>query len=246
MPLAVAALPLPYLMREYGSAYGWIPPLTFNGIRNTLAALAGGIPLLVAMATLGTVAVVSHRRDRRIWLILAAALLPIVVAILVSVFRPMLLGRYLVVSLPFIAILAGVGLSAIRPVVARAAVVGVLGVLTVLALPTAYKDDHQQDWRSAGAWIAGAAQPGDELIATPWGLRPLDYYMRAGAGSVPDSTGIGAALTGDPPERLWLVMTNLSRRQRGEVLDELGARFEPGEAHEFGAKVTVVLMTPRE
>ena len=247
VPLAVAALPLPYLMREYGSAYGWIPPLTLNGIRNTLAALTGGIPLLVAMATLGTVAVVAHRRDRRIWLILAAALVPIVAAILVSVFRPMLVGRYLVVSLPFIAILAGVGMSAIRPVVARAAVIGALGVLIALAVPTAYKDDHQQDWRSAGAWIAGAAQPGDAVVVTPWGRRALGYYMtRADEGLVPESTGIRAALTGDPPERLWLVMANLSRRERGELFDKLSARFEPGEAREFGARVTVVLMTPRE
>jgi len=247
IPLAVAVLPLPYLMLTYGSSYGWIPPLTLNGIRNTLAALASGIPLLVAMATLGTVAVVTQRRDRRIWLILAAALVPIVVAILVSVFRPMLLGRYLVVSLPFIAILAGVGLSAIRPVVARAAVIGVLGILIALAVPTAYKDDHQQDWRSAGAWIADAAQPGDEVIVTPWGLQQLGYYMnRADAGSVPLPTGIRAALTEDPPERLWLVMANLSRRERREVLGELGARFERGEAREFGAKVTIVLMTPRE
>ena len=247
VPLAVAAVPLPFLMLEYGAGYGWIPPLTFNVIRNTLAGLTGGIPLLVAMATLVTVAVVAHRRDRRIWLILAALLLPIVVTILVSVFRPMLLGRYLVVSLPFIAILAGVGLTAIRPVVARAAVIGAVGVLIALAVPVAYKDDHQQDWRSAGAWIAGAAQPGDHVIATPWGQGPLGYYLRrAETGAVPVPTGIRAALTEDPPERLWLVMANLSRRERREVLDELGARFEPGEVRRFGAKVTVVLMTPRE
>jgi mannosyltransferase len=246
VPLALAALPLPYLMLAYGGGYGWIPQLTLNGIRNTLAALAGGIPLLVAMAALGTVAVVTHRHDRRIWLILAAALMPIVVAILVSVFRPMLLGRYLVVSLPFIAILAGVGLSAIRPVVARAAVIGALGVLVAVAVPTAYKDDHQQDWRSAGAWIADAARPGDEVIVTPWGLQALDYYMtRADAGAVPDSTGIREALR-DPPDRLWLVMANLSRRDRREVVDELRPRFEPAEVRQFATKVTVVLMTPRE
>jgi len=247
VPLAVAALPLPFLMREYGSGHSWIPPLTLNRIEGTLAALTGGMPLLVAMATLGTVAVVTHRRERRIWLVLAAALIPIVAAILVSVFRPMLLPRYLVVSLPFIAILAGVGLSAIRPVVARAAVLGALGVLLALAVPNAYNDDRQEDWRSAGAWIADAAQPGDEVIVTPGARRPLGYYLsRADTGSVPDTTEIRAALTDDPPERLWLVMASLSRRERGEVLDTLGARFEPAEARDFGARVTVLLMTPRE
>jgi mannosyltransferase len=246
VPLAIAALPMPYLMREYGSAYDWINPLSLNLVRNTLAALTGGIPLLVAMATLGTVAVVAHRSDRRIWLILAAALVPIVAAIAISVFRPMLLGRYLVVSLPFIAILAGVGLASIRPAVARAAAIGALGVVVAVSLPIAYRDDHEQDWRSAGAWIAGAAQPGDEVVVTPWGGPSLRYYLnRADMDSLPRMIGIRAALD-EPPERLWLVMANLSRRERQDVLDALGARFEPGEPHQFGAKVTVVLMTPRE
>jgi mannosyltransferase len=246
-PLGIAVLPLPYLVREYGSAYGWINPLSLGSIRNTLTALAGGTPMLVAMVTLGTVAVVSYRRDRRIWLILAAALVPILAAILISVVRPMLLSRYLVVSLPFMAILAGVGLAAVRPVVARAMAIGVLVVLVALALPSAYKDNHQQDWRSAGMWIAEGARPGDQVIVTPWGRRQLDYYLsRAEAGTVPAPTGIHAALEGEAPDRLWVVLTNLSGRESRRVMRSLGARFEPEETREFGAKVTVVLMTPTE
>jgi mannosyltransferase len=247
VPLGIAVLPLPYLVREYGSAYEWIRPLTLGSIRNTLTALAGGTPVLVAVVALGTVAVVSYRGDRRIWLILAAALVPILAAIVVSVFRPMLLSRYLVVSLPFMAILAGVGLAALRPVAAQATAVGVMAVLVALALPSAYTDDHQQDWRSAGVWIAEAARPGDEVIVTPWGRRQLDYYLRrAEAGTVPAPTGIHAALEGEAPDRLWVVLTNLSDRESRRVIRSLGARFESEEARDFGAKVTVVLMTPTE
>jgi mannosyltransferase len=242
VPLGVAGLPMPYLMGEYGSAYDWIRPLSVGGIRSTLAALTGGIPLLVAISALGLVGVVANRHDRRIWLILAAALVPIVAAIVISVFRPMLLGRYLVVSLPFIALLAGV-----RPVVARAAAIGTLGILVVLALPVAYRDVHQQDWRSAGAFIAGATQPGDGVIVTPWGWRQLEYYLeRTDQGMVPEPTMRRDAVGEEAPARLWLVMANMPRAERAELIVQLRARYEDGEARKFGSKVTVVLMTLRE
>ena len=247
VPLGVAGLPMPHLMGEYGSAYEWIRPLSVGGIRSTLAALTGGIPLLVALSTLGMVGVVAHRHDRRIWLILAVALVPIVAAIVISVFRPMLLGRYLVVSLPFIAILAGVGLAAVRPVVARAVATGALGILVVLALPIAYRDVHQQDWRSAGAYIAGATQPGDGVIVTPWGWRQLEYYLeRTDPGTVPEPTMRRDALSEEAPHRLWLVMANMPRAERAELIAQLRARYEDGETRKFGSKVTVVLMTLRE
>ena len=150
------------------------------------------------MATLVMVAVVSHRRDRRIWLILAARLLPIVATILVSVFRPMLLGRYLVVSLPFIAILAGVGLVR-HPTDrrARGRHRGASESSSSWQLPIAYKDDHQQDWRSAGAWIAGAGSPA--IRSSPRhgdGVHSATTCSRAETGTVPEATGIRAALTG--------------------------------------------------
>ena len=245
VPLGIAALPLPFLIGEYGSAYSWIRPVTIWEIRHTLEILAGGIPVLVAMVALATVAVVSHRRDRRVGLVLAAALVPIVAAILISVFRPMLQARYLVVCLPLMAILAGVGLAAVRPLAARATAIGALAILLVLAVPAAYRDDHQQDWRSAGGWIAESARAGDRLIVTTWGRREVYYYLgRTEGGVVPERTGIGAALD-EPPDQLWVVLTNPPDVER-TVLDKLSARFEYEEARNFGSKVLVVLMTPTE
>jgi mannosyltransferase len=245
IPLGLAALPVPYLVLEYGSAYGWIRPLTVGQIRNTLVALAGGVPLLLSTAALVAVAMLVHRRDRRAWLIVAAAVAPIVVAILVSTVRPMLLTRYLVICLPSMAILAGLGLAALRPLAVRASALAGLAILLAVTVPSAYADSHQQDWRSAGGWIARSAGADDQVIVTPWGRRQLFYYVeQAETGVVPELTGIDGALTGATPDQLWVVMANLPRRERNDVLDTLADRYQLEEAREFGSKVHVVRMAP--
>lgn len=247
IPLGLAALPLPSLMSEFGSEYAGMAPLTLENIQSELATLTAGLPLMVAMVALGAVGVGAHRHDRRVWLILAIALVPIVAAITVSLFRPMLQARYLVVTLPAMAILTGAGLAAIRPLAARAAAIGVLGVLLVLALPSAYLDDRHQDWRSAGGWIAASAHPGDAVIVTPWGGRPLNYYLeRVDGGTVPERIGIDRALAGEPADRVWVVLTDLYDWEEEAVIDRLSDRFEPGEERDFGAKIRVVLMTSTE
>ena len=120
VPLALAALPFPFLALQYGSAYGHIPDLTLDQIRITLVSIAGGFPLLVAITALIAAAVALHRHDSRVWLVLATVLVPIALIIAVSTVRPLLHPRYVSVFLPSAAILAGVGLAALRPVTARA------------------------------------------------------------------------------------------------------------------------------
>jgi mannosyltransferase len=249
IPLGLAVLPFPFLFGEYGGKYGWIPSLTLGSIQRTLTVLAGGLPVLVAMIALGVLAAVSHRSDRRVWLILAAALVPIVAAIVISVVRPILLPRYLVVSLPFIAILAGVGLASIRPMAWRVGAIGLVSVLLVFAIPWAYRDSHQQDWRSAGGWIAGSARPGDAVVAWPWGQPHLGYYLRrAESGTLPKSVGFRTAMSGEPADRLWVVLTGLSDREEKSIIKQMsgGGRYEQQEEREFGSRVTVVLLTQAE
>ncbi len=246
VPVGIAVLPFPFIAGQYGSAYGWIPDLSIHVLRNSLASLAGGIPVLVAIAALAVAAVVSQRRDRRIWLLLAAALLPIAVAIGVSVLRPMLLPRYLVVCLPFMALLAGIGLAAIRPRAARLAAGVAMAALLALSLPSAYADDRAQDWRSAGAYIAAASQPGDRFVAKPWGGRELRYYLdRADTDAVPRSIPIAEAIDGGA-DRLWVVSTNQSDAEQDLLLHGLSRHYEAVASRDFGTKVTVVLMNRRQ
>ena len=100
VPLALAALPFPFLALQYGSAYGHIPDLTLDQIRITLVSIAGGLPRLVAITALIAAAVALHRHDPRVWLVLATVLVPIALIIAVSTVRPLLHPRYVSVFLP--------------------------------------------------------------------------------------------------------------------------------------------------
>jgi mannosyltransferase len=245
VPLGIAALPIPYLALHYGSMYGWIPPLSVGQIRNVLAALGGGTATLVAITALITAAVVSRRRDSRVWLVLAVILVPITLTIGVSTIKPMLLARYLVVCVPAMAVLVGVGLSALRPAVVRAVAIGAMAVLLALSIPTAYTDSHGQDWRSAGAWIAHSAGPRDAVVTIGWGRRHLDYYLRrAEDGVVPRHSRLEAALADPPDGQLWVVMTNLTRRERRDVFARLDQAFQVEEERQFGRKVHIARLTP--
>lgn len=248
IPLAIAALPMPYLALQYGSAYGWIPELSIDHIRATLVSMAGGVPLLVAMTALIAAGVALHRRDPRVWLVLATALIPIALIIAVSTVRPLLHPRYVIVFLPSLAILAGLGLAALRPVTGRVATLVAFAALLALAVPSTYADHRQQDWRGAAAWIAASARPGDEVIVSHH--RQLFYYLeRATAGTVPERTGFRVIErpTEDPPDQLWVVLTNQTPDGERAAIQRLAAAgFDAMESREFGDRITVVKTMARD
>ena len=100
--------------------------------------LAGNRWLLIGFTALLAVAAVLRRRDARVWLLVASVLLPIGVAVAVSLFKPTFIPRYMIMVLPMLAALAGVALASVRPVVLRAGLVATVAVALVLALPSAY------------------------------------------------------------------------------------------------------------
>ena len=248
VPLAVAALPFPFLALEYGSGYGHIPDLTLGHVRDTFVSIAGGLPRLVAMAALIAAAVALHRDDPRVWLVLATALVPIAVIIAVSTVRPLLHPRYVMFFLPPAAILAGVGLAALRPVTARAAAGVAFAALLALAIPSTYADRRQQDWRGAGDWIAASAQPGDDVIVSHH--RTLSYYLeRANAATLTlwPRIGVMDRRTEDAPGQLWLVLTDQTLHDERRAIRRLvAAGFDTIESRDFGVRITVVRMTPAE
>jgi mannosyltransferase len=245
VPLVVAALPFPFLALQYGPAYVRIPDLTLDHIRDTLVSLAGGFPLLVAMTALIAAALALHRNDSRVWLVLATALAPISLVIAVSTVRPLLQARYVVVFLPSAAILAGVGLASVRPVIARVTAGVALATLLALTIPSTYADQRQQDWRGAAAWIAESARQGDDLIASH--RRTLSYYLeRANAATLTWWPRIGALerRVENAPGQLWLVLTDQTRDEERRAIERLGAvGFNTSESREFGDRVTVWRMT---
>ena len=244
IPLLLAAAPIPLIIVQFGGEQEWIPPLSLSQAAGAITDLAGGLPLLLALTALGVVAVVARPRDPLIWLVVGCIVIPIVGAAAISVVKPMFVGRYLIIVLPFVAVLAACALVALPKAWMRgAAAVAVAGLL-LLALPSAYADTHQQDWRAAGPWMASRVQAGDRLIAGN-GQRSINYYLRkAGTEEVPRITTAGDALAEPSAGRVWLVMTQSAASS--SLRERLAAGFDEIEEHDFGDHLTVVLLEPRD
>ena len=239
-PIVLALVPLPFIVGQFGAEQEWIPPLSLRLLNREMTALAGSQALLLAFAVLGAVGIGLHARDRRVWLMVICVVLPIALAMLVSLVKPLFIGRYLVVVLPQLAVLSAAAILALRGWLLRGAAVAVLAVLLLLAVPTAYLDQHEQDWRSAGAWMAGEVEPGDHMIAGN-SERPIRYYLdQAGAATVPEKTRLLLATEDVGDGRLWLLQDPTRadpRLQRGLAPD-----FEVVSEHPFGRRLTLVLM----
>jgi hypothetical protein len=190
------------------------------------------------MAVLVAVAVVRRRNDPRIWLVLASALVPILGAMGISLFKPMLVARYLVVSLPLIAVLLGVALVAIRPRVLGAVAAAGLAVALVVALPSAYADHRRQDWRGAAEWIAQDGTDADGIIA-PKGREPVVYYLdQLEAGADPQVTSVQRTLD-ELPAQVWVVLAG-GESQRAPVTDRLEPAYVVAERREFLDRLEIV------
>ena len=183
--IAVIALPLLMAARAQGMAISWVPPLTLGYARSVLEWLVGSTapgPLLAVYSIVcggGVVFALVRRQWRWEWLCaLMLATIPIVVAVLVSLVRPMFVPRYLIVALPGIVIVAAASLSLIRPRwLGTGAVVG-LALIASLNLQGWYIMP-KEDWRAAVQYVSQHAEPGDELIAYPAFTRlAIDHYLR--------------------------------------------------------------------
>jgi hypothetical protein len=242
LPILLAAAPVPFIIAQFGAEQEWIPPLSVSQASSSIISLAGGPLLLLALTLLIGVAIVTGWRDDRTWLIVGCILGTIVGAALVSLVKPMFVGRYLIVVLPHVAVLAGCALIAQRHASVRLAAITAMAALLVAAVPTAYLDQHGQDWRAAASWMAERTEPGDRMIAGN-ARRAIEYYLgRAGGLPVPRSTSASVALSDDAGDRLWLVLT------RGAASSQLQTRlseaFSVEEERAFGESLTIVLLAP--
>jgi hypothetical protein len=210
----------------------------------SLIALTGSPFLLLAIGCLATIAVIARRTDPLAWLLLAAAFTPIAVAIAISVVKPILVARYLVVSLPAIAALAAVGLVSLRPSLARYVALAALAVALIVAVPGAYADRRQMDWRAAARWIARDGLTTDRMIA-PRGREPIAYYLeRFGRSNHGRLTTVRRARS-EPPARLWVVLTG-GPRQRSPVAWQLAADYAVAATDDFGDRLRLVLLVSND
>ena len=117
--IGVGALPALWFAtaRDVGQI-SWISPLSLGGVKGAVEQVSGSNVLLLALTAAGGAILLwrpppSSQRTTNV-LVVAWALVPFACAIAVSVVKPILLGRYLIVAAPALALLGAVTITAIR------------------------------------------------------------------------------------------------------------------------------------
>jgi 4-amino-4-deoxy-L-arabinose transferase-like glycosyltransferase len=186
-----------------GGQVAWIESMDLDQFTVLLLRLTGGVRLLLLPWSMGLgVALLSVRRGGRtafpMALAAALVLVPVLVTVAVSVVKPMLVPRYLLVALPGFLILAALGVAALRRTalqVAAALLLAVLGLAEV-----ARDENGEPPWQrvdQVAARLVALARPGDVLVVShPAMVLTLDRELaRLGRGPGPPRI---SPLPGDP------------------------------------------------
>jgi mannosyltransferase len=170
------------LDREKVSSPRWIPRPSLSYLSGELRQLVFNEPVTalafaaVLAAGVGMTIFYIARLGRSGWpllLVLLWATLPIAGMFLATYVHPMLTARYLIVSFPGLALLAGWFSARPRPILVRALVILAIVGSAVPAMVTWYSSPGH-DWRGAILHVVQQARPGDGVIAVP--SQPWLYY----------------------------------------------------------------------
>jgi multisubunit Na+/H+ antiporter MnhC subunit len=152
----------------------------------------------------------ARARPHRFSLALTAAwlLTPIVVSFAVSQRHPMFLPRYLVVSIPALALLLGAAVTAVRPQAGGLVLTAVVLLSSVTSLHHWYTRPGIQDWKGATAYLLARAEPGDGVAyEMSWALPAISYYERRAPIRPPLRWGArDNTFPAHPGRRMWLVL----------------------------------------
>lgn len=210
---AVALAPAIFVVwTKGGHSADWIPPLSWQMLGRVWRFLTlrkfGFLYPLAWLAALWA-ALRRPRPAEERWpmlLIVNWLLLPLLCLLAISLVKPLLIPRLLLLSVPAAVLLAGRGLEAIRR--PWNWVLLVVMVVASLASVRSYYRSPKPDWRAATGQIARDFQPGDAVAVVPaYGRFTVDYYRQFDglpASRLPYADG---QVPGKgKPNRLWLMV----------------------------------------
>ncbi len=191
--LLMAVLLIPFALALVAGESGnidWLEKPELGRLGGLFVHLAGCPPLLpahvaaIVMLLLGPVILpgkIGRDRMPRAWksaLLVCWLVVPILVAFLLSQFKPMFEDRYFFICLPAMVILTGVAVSLIRN---RAVFAIVVLLLVGLSAPTAstwYRNLFRENWRGATRLILEGASDRDLVGFYSYRIEPpYDYYV---------------------------------------------------------------------
>jgi hypothetical protein len=239
LSLITAALVLPAVL--YGFAHrgglNWVPAMSSSGLLYSAtvfsgnnAILMGTFALLVAFAIWRAAKTISaNGRSLASWNIgapLCWLLFMPGLLLAVSMIKPMLVARYLLLVLPALAIVAATALAELKPVAASALAVVLSLVLLEATLAGKSIEQPHQDWRNAGRYVATHAAAGDGAVFLPdIGRAPFNWYWQQQPAAMPELVYPGRgpgftlpsahrpaessleAVRTAPPRRTWFLLT---------------------------------------
>lgn len=162
--------------------------------------------------------------------------LPVASIVAISLWKPPLFPRYLVISLPASALLAAVGLCRFRSDAKFTVATAALGALFVPAI-FSYYAKPKEDWRGATAYLVAHARAEDGIVFyREYGQQPFDYYReRIGAAPgplvfSPFRVSSDEAAAAHRMRAIWLVLYGLHPRDAVEaaLLERAQASLESG------------------
>ncbi|MBM4269191.1 MAG: hypothetical protein FJ144_21715 [Deltaproteobacteria bacterium] len=222
-----------FLLAHEDNSASWVPLLSSDEILDFLlqfSGSAGGFGLAAAAIAwaLGAIALAAHAPRWIAVLLVSWAFLPAVLTALISLREPFFVPRYLLVSLPALAMLAGASVASLPRALGGTLLVCLL-VANGRGLDRWWNHTVKDNWRESVAWIADAAEPGDVLTCWPAvACGPVSVYFER----LPeDSRPRFEAITLDPTfalpsplvpsrieavareERIWLVSRPVGARK---------------------------------
>ena len=184
----------------------WQALLSGESVRYVITEMTSGAwpvaDIFEGMVVLGVVLAVN-RRDHRMGLLLAWLLVPIAVMLAISSVRPFITPRYVLVSLPALALLTSAAALSVGRRQLRAGLYGVLFGISLFGMLTWYTADRKHDWRSATQLVGNLSGPDDGLIVFPgYEHVALRYYVDRLGLSVPAPNALDAGQA----DTVWLVV----------------------------------------
>ena len=186
---AAAVLPIAiYIVRnDVGQLY-WVQPTTFSEIYKLFVFFAGGSKAVAAVLSvfsllacgfaIGHHSDVLRRRSAESWkigLVLAWLIVPVAIAVLVSLHKPVFVHRYLLISLPGYLLLMALGIERLR----KRALVAALAIVIAFSGVSIVQGYFRpiEDWRGAVQYVLRNAQKGDTLLVyIPYGTNNFNFY----------------------------------------------------------------------
>jgi hypothetical protein len=252
--IIIAAIPsVLFAFTNKGQQIEWIPKPGFGQLLNVLSEFAGNplvLPVYVVLWVFGLRHFLrpspGETRETQPWhaaLIVSWLVVPFAIAAVVSFRRPVLVPRYLLISVPAAVLLAGVGAMQIRQKT-RVAVLWVVVVLSLAFIGYRYTRPRE-NWRDAAGYVLTHAAKDDAVLVVPWwSEQPFGYYLNRASGAKPDeirTADFDSAMETDDTSmlhrRLWLVVyarpQGLNDAETRRLENALSGKYRLEQHHDF-------------